>query len=238
MLQLEQRNHPRSIVWEFGRKSPYNQSSSAPDLPQYIYLATVVLCLSISTANPIPLFGNLNPRFRQAGYLTNRLRQHLCFFPHAPFLSVSTPIVRCTSRMSTDWQTKAQAYKDSVNAQIKPEWQLPLSLLPLPYNVKDLTVTSGLLTPKQLEIVALDATALRDAILNKTYTSVEVAQAYCIAAAVVHQATNSLMEFFPDEALERARWLDAEYERTGKPVGAMHGVPVSVKGEDPACTWE
>ena len=133
--------------------------------------------------------------------------------------------------MSSDWQAKAQAYKDSINAEIKPEWRLPSSLLPLPHNVMNLIPSSGLFTERQLEILLLDATALRDALAVRTYTALEVAETYCAAAAVIHQATNCLMDFFPDEALERAKLLDEEYERTGKPVGAMHGIPVTVKGE-------
>ncbi|WVF67789.1 hypothetical protein IAT40_002550 [Kwoniella sp. CBS 6097] len=37
------------------------------------------------------------------------------------------------------------------------------------------------------------------------------------------------LDYFPEEALERVRWLDQELERTGQPVGPLHGVPISVK---------
>ncbi len=40
---------------------------------------------------------------------------------------------------------------------------------------------------------------------------------------------NCLADFFPEEALERARELDTILAKTGKPVGPLHGLPVGVK---------
>lgn len=34
---------------------------------------------------------------------------------------------------------------------------------------------------------------------------------------------------FFDEAIERAKSLDAEFKRTGKPAGPLHGLPLSIK---------
>jgi amidase len=71
---------------------------------------------------------------------------------------------------------------------------------------------------------------LRDAIATRQYTSVAVTTAYLKAAAIVHGATNCLMDYFPEEALARANELDIELERTSVPVGPLHGVPISIKG--------
>ncbi|OTA04470.1 hypothetical protein A9Z42_0050770 [Trichoderma parareesei] len=34
-----------------------------------------------------------------------------------------------------------------------------------------------------------------------------------------------------EEAITRAKWLDAEYKKRGKPVGPLHGLPISVKDQ-------
>jgi amidase len=49
-------------------------------------------------------------------------------------------------------------------------------------------------------------------------------------AAIAQQLTNCLTEIMFTEAMSRARWLDEQYAaRGGKPVGPLHGVPVSLK---------
>ena len=43
--------------------------------------------------------------------------------------------------------------------------------------------------------------------------------------------TNCALEFFPDLALDQAKELDAYYEKHGKPVGPLHGLPISLKDQ-------
>ncbi|OCF32140.1 hypothetical protein I316_06296 [Kwoniella heveanensis BCC8398] len=99
----------------------------------------------------------------------------------------------------------------------------------LPLDVSRLYKMSGALSESQIEVVELDATDLAQAIAKKTYTSTQVIEAYLLSAALAHSATNCLAWFFPEEALERARWLDEQLEKTGELVGPLHGVPISVK---------
>ena len=40
---------------------------------------------------------------------------------------------------------------------------------------------------------------------------------------------NCVTELLPESALERARYLDEYYATHGKPLGPLHGVPISVK---------
>lgn len=128
-----------------------------------------------------------------------------------------------------DWKTKADAFKQRILHNIPPEWVI-IGANHLGTNVANLTDLCPMFSEREREITALDATALRDAIAARRYTSVEVTRAYGKAAALIHQVTNCLSDYFLEEALERAAWLDAELERTGMPVGPLHGVPVSVKG--------
>ena len=113
------------------------------------------------------------------------------------------------------------------DATIPEPYKLPKSSLPLDSTA--LLETSGLMSEREQRIVHLTVIPLRDGIVAREYTAVEVATAYCKAAAIACQAVNCLVELFVDEALERARWLDEQLEATGKPVGVFHGVPVSIK---------
>lgn len=48
-------------------------------------------------------------------------------------------------------------------------------------------------------------------------------------ASVAQQALNCLTELFFDQAIDRAKFLDNEFQKTGRPVGPLHGLPVSLK---------
>ncbi|KXH59315.1 hypothetical protein CSAL01_11001 [Colletotrichum salicis] len=57
----------------------------------------------------------------------------------------------------------------------------------------------------------------------------KVATAYCKRAAVAQQLTPCLTEIFFEDGIERARWLDQQLGETGKVVGPLHGLPISLK---------
>lgn len=48
---------------------------------------------------------------------------------------------------------------------------------------------------------------------------------------IAHGLVNCLNEVFFDKALESARKLDEHFARTGKPVGPLHGLPISLKNQ-------
>ena len=45
------------------------------------------------------------------------------------------------------------------------------------------------------------------------------------------QQTNCLTEIFVERALARAKELDAHLAKTGKPIGPLHGLPISLKDQ-------
>lgn len=110
--------------------------------------------------------------------------------------------------------------------------QIPADLIPdidaVPTNPSKLY--RSILSPREVEIVELDASGLAEAIAKRTYTSSEVTEAYLKSAVAAHVGTNCLAWFDAQLARDRAKWLDEQMEKTG-PVGPMHGVPMSVKGE-------
>lgn len=57
----------------------------------------------------------------------------------------------------------------------------------------------------------------------------EVATAFCKRAAIAQQLTCCLTEIFFEQAIARAQELDRQFAETGKPVGPLHGIPISLK---------
>lgn len=55
--------------------------------------------------------------------------------------------------------------------------------------------------------------------------------AFCKAAAVAHQVTNCLTEIYFAQALAQAKEFDDIFAKTGKPTGALFGVPISLKDQ-------
>ncbi|KAL4954262.1 amidase signature domain-containing protein [Aspergillus filifer] len=97
-------------------------------------------------------------------------------------------------------------------------------------NVMDIPQTCGLLSPAELEITEKwDVKGLLGQIHSKRLTAKEVVQAFCKRAAIAHQLTHCLTEPLFDSAIKRAEELDAHLERTGTPIGPLHGLPVSIK---------
>lgn len=108
------------------------------------------------------------------------------------------------------------------------EWLLSKSTLKhLPLNVID--IVPLYLSVREIELTTLSASELSARIFTRDSTSVEVTRAFCHRAAIAHQLTNCLTEIFFDDALEQAAQLDAILDKTGHPVGPLHGVPVSLK---------
>jgi hypothetical protein len=125
-----------------------------------------------------------------------------------------------------DVQNKKKA-EQAVQLARYPEWHLQH---PVPSGVTDVTgLAQAELSHKEQEIVVQDAVSLQHAFAERRYTAVQVAKAFCHAATVAHQLTNCLTEIFYHEGLARAEELDRIYQETGRLVGPLHGVPVSIK---------
>jgi amidase len=108
-----------------------------------------------------------------------------------------------------------------------PEWHLKEVLLD---GATDMTTLArSALSEREREIVAQDGVSLQAAFLENRCTAVEVAKAFFHAAVIAHQLTNCLTEIFFDEGLARAEELDKHYKKTGRLVGPLHGLPISIK---------
>ncbi|TKA57543.1 hypothetical protein B0A55_10800 [Friedmanniomyces simplex] len=128
------------------------------------------------------------------------------------------------------WQSKAARAQQSVLYAIPAKWRLSPGIAAThENNARQIIHNSGLLTPEQLEITELTATTLLQRISNGHLSCVEATEAFLVRTAIAHQLVNCLVEFMPEEALARAETLDAEFKKSGRVVGPLHGLPMSVK---------
>jgi amidase len=155
--------------------------------------------------------------------------------------------------MSTTWQELAAEKKARQAASIPKEWLIvpPASDV---LDVTDFPPKCGLLSARELEITGVSQVAtLLNKLATGEWSSVEVTTAFCKRAIIAHQLvcsstpflawltealsptravqTNCLTEIFIDRALERAAWLDEMLRSTGKVVGPLHGLPISLKDQ-------
>ncbi|KAK4183146.1 amidase signature domain-containing protein [Podospora australis] len=134
-----------------------------------------------------------------------------------------------------EYEALRQSIVDSLADSIPESLRLPESLIKNPpKNVTAIPRECGLLTSEEIDITeTYTAVQLAAAIASKQLTSVAVVTAFAKRAAIAHQLTTCLVEFFMDEAIARAKELDDYLEKNGKTVGPLHGVPVSVKEHMP-----
>lgn len=130
-----------------------------------------------------------------------------------------------------DFERQREKLLQELADSIPQEYYLPHDILDNPpEDVTGIPATCGILTEEEVRITEdHDATSLAEIIAQKRYTAVAVATAFAKRAAIAHQLTCCLTQYFMDEALERARYLDEYLEKEGRPIGPLHGVPVSVK---------
>ena len=151
--------------------------------------------------------------------------------------------------MST-WQELAAEKRRRQTASIPKDWLITQPADDV-LDVTDVPASCGLLSPRELEITEVsEVTILLNKLATGEWSSVEVTTAYGKRAVIAHQLvrpsslgqvvdlfiirtfqTNCLTEIFIDRALERAAWLDEQLKSTGKVVGPLHGLPVSLKDQ-------
>ncbi|KAF2144892.1 uncharacterized protein K452DRAFT_244341 [Aplosporella prunicola CBS 121167] len=89
---------------------------------------------------------------------------------------------------------------------------------------------SGVLSEKEIGITETPtAGALLQQLRRGELAAEDVVVAFCKRAAVAQQLTSCLTETFFDEAIERAHFLDEYLKKEKRPIGPLHGLPISVK---------
>lgn len=133
--------------------------------------------------------------------------------------------------MPDTWKAIAARKLEEREAKIPREWRLsPTAMAAKGDSVLHVPRSCGLLTDDELKITEHhDATSLVALLATGSLSSAAVTAAFCKRAAVAHQVTNCLTEIFFDEALVRAKALDRQLAKTGRPTGPLHGLPISLK---------
>ncbi|KAG5923635.1 hypothetical protein E4U53_003535 [Claviceps sorghi] len=136
---------------------------------------------------------------------------------------------------SEDWRVLVAKKQQQVNARIPMAWRLDGALIASTHeNGKlleaDIPRRSGILSQQEIEITEqYSAGQLLRRLAQAKVTALAVTTAFCKRAAIAQQLTSCLTEHFFDRALERARYLDEYLGQEGKPLGPLHGLPISIK---------
>ncbi|TFK53544.1 general amidase [Heliocybe sulcata] len=89
-----------------------------------------------------------------------------------------------------------------------------------------------LLSEQEREITnTIDVQVLLAKLASEEWSSVEVTTAFYKRAIIAQKLTNCLTEIFVERALARAAELDAYLKEKGKPMGPLHGLPMSLKDQ-------
>ncbi len=142
------------------------------------------------------------------------------------------------------WQEVAadrQKHRDATISAIAPA--LP-DLKDIPLNT--IGIAKKVLTAEEIKITESLVEDLAALLAREDISAVTVVKAFLRRAGLAQKAvsapipdfplhlltprqTNCITELLPTKALERAKYLDEYFKENGKPIGPLHGIPISVK---------
>ncbi|CAG7965718.1 unnamed protein product [Penicillium salamii] len=146
---------------------------------------------------------------------------------------------------SMSWQSISAEKRADIENSIPNDWKIRTS--PSEENVMRVPEQCGVLSHFDLEMTSLPATELVERLATGDIKAVDVTLSFCKRAAVAHQLVSStdndllrvtdkyqlncVHEFFPEAALAQAKELDEYYARHNRPIGPLHGLPISLKDQ-------
>lgn len=156
----------------------------------------------------------------------------------------------------TDWISKAQSHRSKRDAAIPSQYlsdlssvgiqPLPIDPLPSPHSKTEpwkpeptTAYPSDNVTGIPAKVLSLEDVAITETPIEKLLdllatgklSSVRCTEAFLRRAVLAHQLTNCCTDFFPELALKRAKECDDHLAKNGKPIGMLHGLPVSLKDQ-------
>ncbi|KAJ5964321.1 uncharacterized protein N7479_004197 [Penicillium vulpinum] len=139
------------------------------------------------------------------------------------------------SESPSNWQDLVAIKRHECEQKIPSDWRLSADQLAFAQESPrlldiDLPRRSGLLSEIELDITEnYTASQLLVKLASGQTSSLAVTTAFCKRAAIAQQVISCLTETFFPQALERAKYLDEYLQREGKPIGPLHGLPISLK---------
>ena len=121
----------------------------------------------------------------------------------------------------------AQNHRDDSIRRVEP----PIPAIPdpdqLPLDRTD--VPKYLLATEEIVITQSAPEDLVASLASGRYTSTTVTTAFLRRAGLAQALANCVTELLPERAIARAKFLDDYLSKHGKPIGPLHGLPISVK---------
>ncbi|KAK4701237.1 amidase, partial [Phenoliferia sp. Uapishka_3] len=136
------------------------------------------------------------------------------------------------SLTTATWQATAAGRKAAQQASIDAlNFKVP-TVPDSTLNVAKLSLADQL-SPQDIEITEAShgVSGLLEKLASGTWSSEAVVGAFARRSIIAHKLTNCLTEVFIDQALLRAKMLDKHLADTGKPIGPLHGLPISLKDQ-------
>lgn len=126
-----------------------------------------------------------------------------------------------------DWKAIVDSKQAKLASLLK--WNLESPPSDDVLDVTHIPASCGILDELELTITDSPADTILKQVASGVWSAESVATAFCKRAAIAQQLVNCLTEVCFDEAIARGKELDSILKATGKTVGPLHGLPVSIK---------
>ncbi|CAG8362452.1 unnamed protein product [Penicillium salamii] len=132
--------------------------------------------------------------------------------------------------MSVDWSKRGADKRIRLFHSIPEEWKLR-KYYGRESNVLNIPTECGKLSAEELSITNSTASDLVEKLSRGELKAVDVTVAFCKRTTVAHQLIRCFHAFFPEKAIAQAKELDEYFEIHKKPIGPLHGLPISINDQ-------
>ncbi|KAI1636463.1 amidase signature domain-containing protein [Biscogniauxia mediterranea] len=131
------------------------------------------------------------------------------------------------------WRETAARKRQENLEKIPGQWRLSEDVIRRAAKARDISdkFIDGLLDSETARITNLELPALMKMTGRGSLTAVKLVTAFCQRAAYGHQLNSNLLEINFEGALGRAKVLDRFWRENGKPMGPLHGLPLTLKDQ-------